>query len=223
MLGICLGLQCAVIEFARNVLGKTNAHTTEIDPDTPHPVVIDMPEHNPGQLGGTMRLGKRQTIFKTQDSVVKMLYGNENMIEERHRHRYEVNPDFVPEFEEAGMMFVGHDADATRMEIMELKGHPFYVAVQYHPEYLSRPLRPSPPYLGLILAATGKLESFLARGCQTAKEKNAESSEDEEDEDLARLVKSTFLRNPSGQSDNGKKKSPSLSSVDSPRSGTTTP
>ena len=133
-----MGLQCTVIEFARNVLGKANANSTEIDPDTPHPVVIDMPEHNQGQLGGTMRLGKRQTIFKTQDSVMRQLYGNETSVEERHRHRYEVNPNFVSEFENAGMIFVGHDADAMRMEIMELKNHPFYVAVQYHPEYLSR-------------------------------------------------------------------------------------
>ena len=87
LLGICLGLQCAVIEFARNVLNKQNANSTEIDPDTPHPIVIDMPEHNPGQMGGTMRLGKRQTIFKTQDSIMRQLYGNENTIEERHRHR----------------------------------------------------------------------------------------------------------------------------------------
>ena len=114
LLGICLGLQCAVIEFARNVLNKQNAHTTEIDPDTPHPVVIDMPEHNPGQMGGTMRLGKRQTIFKTEDSVMRKLYGNKRFVEERHRHRYEVNPKLIEEFEKAGMIFVGHDADATR-------------------------------------------------------------------------------------------------------------
>ena len=114
LLGICLGLQCAVIEFARNVLNKQNAHTTEIDPDTLHPVVIDMPEHNSGQMGGTMRLGKRQTIFKTEDSVMRKLYGNKKFVEERHRHRYEVNPAMVEEFEKAGMMFVGHDADATR-------------------------------------------------------------------------------------------------------------
>ena len=114
LLGICLGLQCAVIEFARNVLNKHNAHTTEIDPNTPHPVVIDMPEHNSGQMGGTMRLGKRQTIFKTEDSVMRKLYGNKKFVEERHRHRYEVNPAMVEEFEKAGMMFVGHDADATR-------------------------------------------------------------------------------------------------------------
>lgn len=130
-----------------------------------------MPEHNTGNLGGTMRLGKRTTVFKTQDSVLKKLYGDQvftftflrnstyqkcysiieinfkEFIEERHRHRYEVNPDFVPEIESAGLKFVGHDTEKKRMEIMELEGHPFYVAVQYHPEYISRPMRPSPPYL----------------------------------------------------------------------------
>ena len=88
---------------------------------------------------------------------------NQDSIEERHRHRYEVNPDMISEFENSGMKFVGHDSENTRMEIMELDNHQFYVAVQYHPEYISRPMRPSPPYLGLILAATGKLQSFLAK------------------------------------------------------------
>ena len=77
LLGVCLGLQCAVIEFARYVLLKKDAHTTEIDPNTTNPVVIDMPEHNTGELGGTMRLGKRQTIFKTKDSILRQLYGNQ--------------------------------------------------------------------------------------------------------------------------------------------------
>ena len=87
----------------------------------------------------------------------------QDSIEERHRHRYEVNPEMVDQFEAAGMKFVGHDSEHKRMEIMELDNHPFYVAVQYHPEYISRPMRPSPPYLGLILAATGKLQAFLAK------------------------------------------------------------
>ena len=211
-----MGLQCAVIEFARNVLGKDDANSTEIDPDTPHPVVIDMPEHNQGQLGGTMRLGKRQTIFKTQDSVMRQLYGNETSVEERHRHRYEVNPNMVSEFENAGMIFVGYDADAQRMEIMELKNHPFYVAVQYHPEYLSRPMRPSPPYLGLILAATGKLEAFLAKGCQAQRQGHDDeefSSDEEDDAVLANLVKTTFIKEITP-----KKESASTSSMDSPRS-----
>ena len=90
----------------------------------------------------------------------------QDSVEERHRHRYEVNPDLVDEFEAAGMKFVGHDSENRRMEIMELDNHQFYVAVQYHPEYISRPMRPSPPYLGLILAATGKLQPFLAKVCQ---------------------------------------------------------
>ena len=85
-------------------------------------------------------------------------------MDERHRHRYEVNPDLIDEFESAGMKFVGRDVDNQRMEIMELEqsAHPYYVAVQYHPEYLSRPLRPSPPFLGLILSSIGKLPTFLA-------------------------------------------------------------
>jgi len=193
LLGVCLGLQCAVIEFARNVLQKKDAHTTEINPDTTNPVVIDMPEHTSGDLGGTMRLGKRQTIFKTQDSIMRQLYGNQDYIEERHRHRYEVNPSLVDEFEAAGMKFVGRDTDNERMEIMELSGHPFYVAVQYHPEYLSRPMKPSPPYLGLILAATDKLQSFLSmenstRSASAKLVKDDESSDDEEIKDLLKNI-----------------------------------
>jgi len=164
MLGICLGLQCAVIEFARNVLNKKDANSTEIDPDTPHPVVVDMPEHTQGDLGGTMRLGKRATLFNTENSVMRKLYGSQDKVEERHRHRYEVNPELIEEFESAGMKFVGRDVDNQRMEIMELEAsiHPYYAAVQYHPEYLSRPLRPSPPFLGLILASIHKLSTFIA-------------------------------------------------------------
>jgi len=164
-LGICLGLQIAVIEFARDILQWEGANSTELDPDTPHPVVIEMPEHNPGQLGGTMRLGKRKTIFGKQgNSITRQLYGNVDFIEERHRHRYEVNPALTQYFEERGLHFVGQDVDGERMEIVELEDHPFYVGVQFHPEFLSRPLAPSPPYLGFILAACGKLKNFLTRG-----------------------------------------------------------
>jgi len=162
-LGICLGLQIAVIEFARNVLNWEGANSTELDPDTEHPVVIEMPEHNPGQLGGTMRLGKRKTVFK-KEGITKKLYGNVDSVDERHRHRYEVNPTLTQYFEERGLEFVGQDVDGERMEIIELEDHPFYVGVQFHPEFLSRPLKPSPPYLGFILAACGKLDRYLARG-----------------------------------------------------------
>ncbi|XP_012140951.1 CTP synthase isoform X4 [Megachile rotundata] len=105
-LGICLGLQVAVIEFARNVLGIEDANSIEIDPKTDYPLVIDMPEHNPGHMGGTMRLGKRRTLFTDDNSIIKQLYGNKNYIEERHRHRYEINPKYIEELEEAGLKFV---------------------------------------------------------------------------------------------------------------------
>jgi len=166
-LGICLGLQIAVIEFARNALEWEGANSTELDPDTPHPVVIEMPEHHPGQLGGTMRLGKRRTVFKKHmHSITKQLYRNADFVDERHRHRWEVNPQLTHYFEERGMNFVGQDEDGERMEVVELADHPYYVAVQFHPEFLSRPLSPSPVYLGLILAASGKLENFLSRGAR---------------------------------------------------------
>ncbi|XP_047345064.1 CTP synthase isoform X1 [Vespa velutina] len=180
-LGICLGLQVAVIEFARNILNLETAHSTEIDPNTDHPIIIDMPEHNPGQMGGTMRLGKRYTRFKPEeDSVLKQLYGNKNYIEERHRHRYEVNPQYVEVLEEAGLIFVGRDEDNVRMEIAELNGHNYYVATQFHPEYLSRPLKPSPPFLGLILASIGKLKHYLARGCKLSPRELSDNESDTE-------------------------------------------
>uniref|UniRef100_A0A8B9FAZ9 CTP synthase n=1 Tax=Amazona collaria TaxID=241587 RepID=A0A8B9FAZ9_9PSIT len=120
-LGVCLGMQLAVVEFARNCLNWEDANSTEFDPDTKNPVVIDMPEHNPGDMGGTMRLGKRKTVFKTQNSVLRKLYGDEMFVEERHRHRYEVNPELTHCFEEKGLKFVGHDTEENRMEIIELE------------------------------------------------------------------------------------------------------
>ncbi|CAK9811651.1 CTP synthase [Anthophora plagiata] len=180
-LGICLGLQVAVIEFARNVLGIENANSVEIDSETDNPLIIDMPEYNPGQMGGTMRLGKRYTRFTNENSVIKQLYGNKDYIEERHRHRYEINPKYIDDLEAAGLKFVGHDEDNLRMEIAELEGHIYYIATQFHPEYLSRPLKPSPPFLGLILASVGKLKSYLARGCRLSPQ---EVSDNESDSDL---------------------------------------
>ncbi|XP_008560929.3 CTP synthase [Microplitis demolitor] len=182
MLGICLGLQVAVIEFARNVLAWEGANSTEIDPGTAHQVIIDMPEYNGNEKGGTMRLGKRSTKFKECTSVVKALYGNVEAVEERHRHRYEVNPAFVNDFEAAGLKFVGQDDSGQRMEIIELDGHDYYVATQYHPEYLSRPMKPSAPFLGLILASVGKLKSYLARGCRLSPRNLSDNDlSDEED------------------------------------------
>lgn len=160
-LGICLGMQLAVIEFARNCLNLEDANSTEFEPNTPVPLVIDMPEHNPGDLGGTMRLGLRRTVFTTENSILKKLYGDVPYIEERHRHRYEVNPNMINRFEEKDLRFVGQDVDGKRMEIIELTSHPYFVGVQFHPEFSSRPMKPSPPYLGLLLAATGNLNTHL--------------------------------------------------------------
>ncbi|XP_019948970.1 CTP synthase 1-like [Paralichthys olivaceus] len=165
-LGVCLGMQLAVCEFARNVLGWEDANSTEFNPDSEHPVVIDMPEHNPGQMGGTMRLGKRRTIFKSNTSVLKKLYGDFEYVEERHRHRFEVNPELKNHFETKGFNFVGQDVEGERMEVIELEGHCYFVGVQYHPEFTSRPIKPSPPYFGLLLAAAGKLQSYMAKGCR---------------------------------------------------------
>jgi CTP synthase len=152
-LGICLGLQIAVIDFARDVLGKAGANSTEFDEGTPHPAVIFMPEGSRTHMGGTMRLGSRQTNLQTKDCDAFRLYGGDMEIHERHRHRYEVNPEMVEELEAAGMRFVGKDTEGERMEIIELTGHPYFFATQYHPEFKSRPNRPSPPFVGLIEAA----------------------------------------------------------------------
>lgn len=180
-LGICLGLQAAVIEFARNVLGLQDANSMEFTPDTSNPLIIDMPEHHNGEMGGTMRLGKRTTIFSDKTSTIRQLYGNPEFVHERHRHRYEVNPRYVPKLEEEGMNFVGTDVKKNRMEIIELHDHPYFVATQYHPEYLSRPLKPSPPFLGLILAVKGRLQSYIDRGCLLSPRQLSDASSDEDE------------------------------------------
>lgn len=209
-LGICLGLQAAVIEFARNVLNLKDANTTEIYEDVEHALVIDMPEHNPGEMGGTMRLGKRTTIFKDEKSVIKQLYGNVSQIEERHRHRYEVNPKYVAQLEASGLKFVGHDSEKTRMEIAELQDHPYYIATQFHPEYLSRPLKPSPPFLGLILASVGKLDAYLKEGNKISNSAHATSESSSDDDTLFstnRLLKQMTV---SGKPAKQKQSSPEL-------------
>ncbi|XP_078513793.1 CTP synthase 2 isoform X1 [Lissotriton helveticus] len=165
-LGVCLGMQLAVVEFARNCLNWEDANSTEFEPNTRYPVVINIPEYHPGETVDSVRLGKRRTVFKTEDSVLRKLYGNVPVIEERHRHRYEVNPEFIHHFEDKGLKFVGHDTEGQRMEVVELQDHPYFVGVQFHPEFLSRPMKPSPPYIGLLMAATGKLDLYLKNGCK---------------------------------------------------------
>ena len=160
-LGICLGMQTAVIEFARSMLNLEDADSEEFNPNTPHPVVISMPEHNTANKGGTMRLGRRATIIRDRQSLTAALYDEEPVVDERHRHRYEVNPLYVQQMEAKGLKFVGQDERGQRMEIAEFKGHPFFICTQYHPEFTSKPLKPNPLFLGLVLAAAGKLQDRL--------------------------------------------------------------
>ncbi|KAJ9183351.1 hypothetical protein P3X46_007216 [Hevea brasiliensis] len=160
-LGICLGMQIAVIEFARSILGLLDANSTEFDANTKNPCVIFMPEGSKTHMGGTMRLGSRRTYFQVMECKSAKLCGNRSFIDERHRHRYEVNPDMVSRLEDAGLSFTGKDETGQRMEIVELPNHPYYIGVQFHPEFKSRPGKPSALFLGLISAACGQLDALL--------------------------------------------------------------
>jgi CTP synthase len=163
-LGICLGMQIAVVEYARNVCGLAAANSVELDANTEHAVVVFMPEIDPKTMGGNMRLGLRPTLFQSDSdwSRLRKLYSGVDSVNERHRHRYEVNPSYIEKLEGAGLNFIGRDDKGERMEIVELKDHPFFVGVQYHPEYLSRVLKPSPPYLGFVAASAGLLDEVMA-------------------------------------------------------------
>ncbi|XP_062215227.1 uncharacterized protein LOC133915864 isoform X2 [Phragmites australis] len=164
-LGICLGMQIAVVEFARHVMNLSDANSTEFDLNTKTPCVIFMPEGSKSHMGGTMRLGSRRTFFKVVDCKSAKLYGNVTYVDERHRHRYEVNPDMVPEFENAGLQFVGKDGTGRRMEIIEIPSHRYFVGAQFHPEFKSRPSKPSPLFVGLIAASSGQLDRMLQDCC----------------------------------------------------------
>ena len=147
--GLCLGLQCAVIEFARNVLGWSHANTTENDPDTPHPVIALLEAQSQiTQKGGTMRLGVYESTL-APGSISRRCYGQDSIIE-RHRHRYEFNPAFREQLEGAGLRVTGTSADGQLAEIIELEGHPWFVAVQFHPEFMSRFLSPHPLFRGFL-------------------------------------------------------------------------
>lgn len=151
-LGLCLGIQCGVIEFARNVVGWEEANSSEFDPDTPYPV-IDLMAHQKDidEMGGTMRLGLYPCKLIPGTRAAKA-YG-EQVIYERHRHRYEVNDNLRKKLEEAGLVFSGLSPDDRLVEIMELPDHPWFVACQFHPEFKSRPLRPHPLFREFVGAA----------------------------------------------------------------------
>lgn len=151
-LGVCFGMQMAVIEFARNVLGLENANSTELDPNTKYPVIDVLPEQKKLEgLGGNMRLGGKDVQVK-KGTLAYNLYDKKENIRERFRHRYEVNPEYIKMFEEKGMVFSGKHPDYEIMQIMELPDKKFYVGAQFHPEFTSRPLRPNPLYLGFVKA-----------------------------------------------------------------------
>jgi len=156
--GICYGMQLMVIEYARNVLKLKDAHTREINPDAAH-LVIDIMESQKDNVknnryGGSMRLGAYKTILK-DGTIARAAYGT-NTVSERHRHRYEVNNDYVPDLEDAGLVFSGVSPDRTLTEIAELpkKVHPFFLGTQFHPEFLARPLRPHPIFTAFLKAAS---------------------------------------------------------------------
>ncbi len=156
--GICLGMQCAVIEFARNVLGHTDAHSTEMRPDTTHKVIDIMEEQkNISDLGGTMRLGSYPCEL-IEGSKAYEAYGK-SLIYERHRHRFEFNSQFEEEFEAAGMKPAGINPDSSLIEIVEIPEHPFFVGVQYHPEYVSTVVNPHPLFVSFVKAAVVRKEN----------------------------------------------------------------
>ncbi|EMA22163.1 CTP synthase [Haloarcula argentinensis] len=153
-LGLCLGFQMAVVEYARNVLDLGGAHSAELDEDTPHPVIDILPEqYEIEDMGGTMRLGAHETEIDA-NTLAATLYGGESCTE-RHRHRYEVNPEYIDDLEAAGLKFSGRAGN--RMEILELgpEDHPYFIGTQFHPEFRSRPTRASPPFVGLLEAVLG--------------------------------------------------------------------
>ena len=151
-LGICLGMQMAIVEYARNVLGYPDANSIEIDPDTGHPVIALMPEQNGVvNLGGTLRLGAYPCVLK-KGSLAETLYGTDR-ISERHRHRYEVNNEYREELSRHGMVLSGISPDGRIVEMIELRDHPFFIGTQGHPELKSRPNRAHPLFRGLIEAA----------------------------------------------------------------------
>lgn len=152
ILGICLGFQLEVVEFARNVLHLEGANSTEFDPDTKYPVIDLLPEQiSVKEMGGTMRLGDKKVLIKKGTKSYD-LYGKDE-IYERHRHRYEVNPKYIDDFEKSGMHFTATDEEMIRMEILELRDHPFFMGSQFHAEFRSRPERPSVLHGALVEAA----------------------------------------------------------------------
>ena len=153
--GICLGMQCACVEFARNVLQLEGAASTEVNEHTPYPIIDLMPEQKSVSLkGGTMRLGAYPCEIKKKSKAAGAYHAT--LISERHRHRWEFNNAYLEQFEQAGMLCTGVNPDTQLVEIVEMKEHPWFVGVQFHPELKSTVERPHPLFVGFVKAATGK-------------------------------------------------------------------
>ena len=159
-LGICLGMQLAAVEFARYVANLTDAHSVEIDPNTPYRIIDLMTDQTDvDQVGGTLRLGLYPAVLE-EGSLVKRLYGNADQMNERHRHRYEFNNEYREMLEKHGLHFSGVSPDGKLVEVIELPNHPFFIATQAHPEFTSRPNRPNPLFAGLIQASIEHSENY---------------------------------------------------------------
>lgn len=157
-LGICLGMQIAIIEFARNVLGLKNANSAEINPETPYPVIDILPEQKEvTDMGGTMRLGQYPCVLNPESKSFSLY--ESSMIYERHRHRYEVNNDYRNELLGGGMIFAGTSPDNHIVEMVEIPEHPWFVACQFHPEFKSRPNKPHPLFRGFVTAAYERMKN----------------------------------------------------------------
>jgi CTP synthase len=159
-LGLCLGMQLATIEFARNVAGMTGANSTEFDEQTPFPVIDLMPEQHGVEKGGTMRLGAYRCVLRP-GTVSRAAYGDETILE-RHRHRYELNNVFRDRLEKAGLVVGGVNPERDLVEIVEVRNHPFFVGVQFHPEFKSKPTRPHPLFREFVAAAIRNQEGVPA-------------------------------------------------------------
>lgn len=160
-LGLCFGFQMAIVSFARHVLGLLDANSTELDPQTSNPVIDLLPEQKlVRDLGGSMRLGGHDIEIK--DGTMASRIYQKHVIRERHRHRYELNQTYLPAFENAGMHFTAFSDVGRRTEILEIREHPFYLATQFHPEYISRPGKPEPSYFNFIKAAASRKVAVLA-------------------------------------------------------------
>jgi CTP synthase len=155
-LGICLGMQMACVEFARHVVGYEDANSAEIDPKTPHNIIDLMSDQEDvTNMGGTQRLGAYPCKLKP-GTIAAAAYDNQDLIHERHRHRYEFNNDYRDVFEKHGMVFSGTSPDNRLVEVVEIPEHKFFVAAQYHPEFLSRPNRPEGLFKAFVKAASEK-------------------------------------------------------------------